>query len=512
MSRLFTLLILLAVLTPAAYPQIVVIQGTDTISSSRPIINNNFAYLDANKDAILTFTAPLIRALNNITCRAATGSVSGCLSAADWTTFNNKGNGSVTSVGFTGGLLSVANPTTTPAITVTGLSGGIVYFPTPSTWASTPTLTLNRPMFGGGSGSPPFVGTVSGNTTQLASWSGPATAARCVHTDVDGNLTISSDDCGVGAGNMLITTGSGAPSGACTAGQSWYLDTSASPPRPWFCSVSGTWRLVISSTGSGPFSITGPTQTPLSPPAPGSVNTWFDTSAQVAASQGSAGDVGYMVKNTTCPGGEFVDDITAGSVSCSAPTPGGVVTIVDDLVIQVGAQNTATGGAYPSGFWDIPNLTTSATFTAMGTGGTAGLGAFGFGNTDSPTILHRRILPSTWTGTVDVKIVWVDEAVGSGNVKWIVDIGCAATGSGNYAYDSGTVGNISFNTASNVTTASGAAGTMPKSSAVTSVAVTNCAVNSQLFLRIARDNTVGSNVAGLVKIAYVVLTIRRTSS
>lgn len=38
----------------------------------------------------LTFTAPLTRTTNTITCGTATGSVAGCLSAADWTTFNAK--------------------------------------------------------------------------------------------------------------------------------------------------------------------------------------------------------------------------------------------------------------------------------------------------------------------------------------------------------------------------------------------------------------------------------------
>jgi hypothetical protein len=56
---------------------------------------------------------------------AATGSVNGYLTSTDWTTFNNKGSGSVTSVaaitlGTTGTDLSstVANGTTTPVITL----------------------------------------------------------------------------------------------------------------------------------------------------------------------------------------------------------------------------------------------------------------------------------------------------------------------------------------------------------------------------------------------------------
>lgn len=40
--------------------------------------------------ATTTFTAPLLYALGNVTCRAADGSNSGCLSSSDWNTFNGK--------------------------------------------------------------------------------------------------------------------------------------------------------------------------------------------------------------------------------------------------------------------------------------------------------------------------------------------------------------------------------------------------------------------------------------
>lgn len=65
------------------------------------------------------------------------------------------GVGTVTSVGFTGGLISVANPTTTPAFTVAGTSGGIPYFSSSSTWASSAALTANALVIGGGGGAAP---------------------------------------------------------------------------------------------------------------------------------------------------------------------------------------------------------------------------------------------------------------------------------------------------------------------------------------------------------------------
>jgi len=65
------------------------------------------------------------------------------------------GTGTVTSVSFTGGLISVATPTSTPALTVAGTSGGVPYFTSASTWASSAVLAANALMIGGGAGATP---------------------------------------------------------------------------------------------------------------------------------------------------------------------------------------------------------------------------------------------------------------------------------------------------------------------------------------------------------------------
>ncbi len=65
------------------------------------------------------------------------------------------GSGTVTSVGFTGGLISVATATSTPAFTVAGTSGGIPYFSSSSAWASSGALAANALVLGGGAGAAP---------------------------------------------------------------------------------------------------------------------------------------------------------------------------------------------------------------------------------------------------------------------------------------------------------------------------------------------------------------------
>lgn len=120
---------------------------------------------DVSSSVATGTTTPVIT-LNIPTASAANR---GALSAADWTTFNNKGSGSVTSVGqtFTGGLISVAgSPITgsgTLALTVAGTSGGVPYFTSASTWASSAVLAANALVVGGGVGLTPATVTTGAN-------------------------------------------------------------------------------------------------------------------------------------------------------------------------------------------------------------------------------------------------------------------------------------------------------------------------------------------------------------
>lgn len=78
------------------------------------------------------------------------------------------GSGSVTTVGFTGGIVSIADPTTTPAFTIAGTSGGIPYFSSGTTWATSAALAANSLVIGGGAGvAPSTVTTGTGVLTAL---------------------------------------------------------------------------------------------------------------------------------------------------------------------------------------------------------------------------------------------------------------------------------------------------------------------------------------------------------
>ena len=86
-------------------------------------------------------------------------------------------SGTVTSVSFTGGIISVATATTTPALTVAGTSGGVPYFTSASAWASSAALAANAIVVGGGAGTAPStITTGTGVVTALGVNTGSAGA------------------------------------------------------------------------------------------------------------------------------------------------------------------------------------------------------------------------------------------------------------------------------------------------------------------------------------------------
>ena len=85
--------------------------------------------------------------------------------------------GTVTSVGWTGGIVSVATATTTPAFTIAGTSGGIPYFASGTTWATSAALAANALVLGGGAGAAPATTTTgTGVVTALGVNTGTAGA------------------------------------------------------------------------------------------------------------------------------------------------------------------------------------------------------------------------------------------------------------------------------------------------------------------------------------------------
>ncbi len=90
-----------------------------------------------------------------------------------------------------------------------GTSGGIPYFSSTSTVASSGALTSGMPVFGGGAGAAPVVGTISGTGTKLATASGSYTSGNCIKSDASGNLIDAGAACSTGSSPILLATLSG---------------------------------------------------------------------------------------------------------------------------------------------------------------------------------------------------------------------------------------------------------------------------------------------------------------
>jgi len=90
--------------------------------------------------------------------------------------------GTVTNTTWTGGIVSIANPTTVPAFTVAGTSGGGVYFSGAATWASTGVLAANALMIGGGAGAA-YSTTTTG--TGILTWLGTPSSANLITAVTD---------------------------------------------------------------------------------------------------------------------------------------------------------------------------------------------------------------------------------------------------------------------------------------------------------------------------------------
>lgn len=197
----------------------------------------------------LTFSAPLVRTVNTISIPVATGSVNGYLSSTDWSTFNGKGSGTVTSVsGTTNRITSTGG--TTPVIDISASYVGQSSITTLGTittgiWTGTAIANANlanstisgkalgtnlsaltatdTTLTFSGSYTGAAARTVGLNLANANTWTGQQSfnttapifgtitgSTQCLHVNTSGLISGSGSDCGSGGGMAIggtVTSG-----------------------------------------------------------------------------------------------------------------------------------------------------------------------------------------------------------------------------------------------------------------------------------------------------------------
>lgn len=287
------------------------------------------------------------------------------------------GAGTVTSVGqsFTGGLISVAgSPVTgasTLALTVAGTSGGIPYFSSGTTWASSGALTANRPVIGGGAGAAPTVGTVSGNTTIFGTVSGALTTQHCIKADASGNLVDNGAACNTGTVTSAGTSFTGglisvAGSPVTTTGTAALTVAGTSGGVPYFSSAS-TWASSAALTANLPMIGGGAGAAPAVGTRSGNTTKFVTTTGSLTNGNCVSIDASgnFVDFGGLCGGGGGGGTVT--NVALAAPTG---FTVSGSPVIASGTLTWAMPSGWTTGSVLLGNGSNSAANLAIGAAGT----------------------------------------------------------------------------------------------------------------------------------------------
>lgn len=305
--------------------------------------------------SVLTITngSKAIIGASNLTIEVAqaSGSTSGYLSSTDWTTFNNKGAGSVTSVALSVPGTSIFGVTGSPVttsgtlgLTTTGTSGGIPYFSSTSALSSSAALTANQLIVGGGAGAAPAT-LAAGSQYQVLVMGAATPAYGAVNLAQAAAVT----------GTLPVANG-----GTGAASQTAYAvlcgGTTSTGAYQSIASV-GTAGQVLKSNGAGALpSFQASSGTPVFRHYTSS-DTWSKP----------AGLVGIRVTCVGGGGGSGGANSAVSEGSVSGGGGGGEVTIAYIAAASLASSETVTVGA--------GGTAGASSGTAGGTGGTSSFGS-----------------------------------------------------------------------------------------------------------------------------------------
>lgn len=174
---------------------------------------------------------------------------------------------------------------------------------------------------------------------------------------------------------------------------------------------------------------------------------------------------------------EAADTHTFTNKTLNVESTGNVVTTVEHVWFPAAGCNNATAAP----FYDLP--TSNGAAAACVTGTNTQKGVLDFDTTTSESAQVTHLLPSDWTGSVDVNIKWFAAATSS-SVAWNVATICVADGE---------TDDPAYNTASAAVDAAKGTTNQTNDAAITGLTVTGCAAGELLHLKVSRDVANGSD-------------------
>jgi hypothetical protein len=287
------------------------------------------------------------------------------------------GSGTVTSVSWTGGIVSVATPTTTPAFTIAGTSGGVPYFSGAATWASSGALAANAVVLGGGAGAAPTVvsGLGSSGNVLTSNGAGMAPTWQAAGAGTVTNIATTSPI----TGGPITTTGTIACATCVTSAASLTsnaLITGAGGQAAQAIALTG---LVLGNGASAPTAYAGTTctnQFPTALSAAGAATCTTVTSAYVNNSIALTGTDINTSNQVTATHLASPLPVAQGGTALASGTSGGILGFTATGTIASSTLLTANAVVIGGGAGATPTSISADTTTTHSLMATAGAPAF----------------------------------------------------------------------------------------------------------------------------------------
>jgi hypothetical protein len=209
----------------------------------------------------------------------------------------------------------------------------------------------------------------------------------------------------------------------------------------------------------------------------------------VTLADGGAAGAGTWTDSSTSTGTNKTIDVEG---------TGNVITTVSKIWLPAAGGTAAAPGL----LWDTLASNAPTPSCSAGSTETTMLRCLAdFPDSDGEYSLQQTImLPSDWTGAIDLKFLW-QAAATSGNVVWQATLVCRADAE---------VNDGAFNAASTVTDAVKGTTLQLNTASISSLTTTTCAAGELAHLKIFRQRTHASDtIAGVISLVGTEVTLRR---